>query len=106
MTVNLKTFFRFLSPPNVTVVSGGAASQRVQHTPVSVFLPALLSPDDKGRVDDSEPFPIPYERMTASLSADACPQIASNGATVAPGGKRAQQSVLVAVWKYPTPPHF
>lgn len=58
VTVHLKILLLFV-PPNVTVGSGGAANQRVQHTPVSVFLPALPSFDDKGRVDDSKPFLFP-----------------------------------------------
>lgn len=71
VTVNLKILSLFV-PPNVTAGTGGAASRRVQRTPVSVFLPALLPFDDRGRADDSESFTIPEERATASLAADDC----------------------------------
>lgn len=58
VTAHLQILLVFV-PPNVTVGSGGAASGRVQRTPVSVFLPALLSFDDKARADDSKPFLFP-----------------------------------------------
>lgn len=47
VTVNLKILLLFV-PLNVTVGSRGAANQRVQHTPVTDFLLALLSFDDEG----------------------------------------------------------
>lgn len=62
VTGSLKILLLFV-PPNVTVGSEGAASQRVQHTPVSVFLPELLSDDSKLffslRADDSKLFTDP-----------------------------------------------
>ena len=61
VTVNLKILLLFV-PRNVTDGSGGAASQRVQRTPVSVFLPVRLSFDDKRRAGDSKPLLFPESR--------------------------------------------
>ena len=84
MTVNVEMISLSVAP-NVTVGSGGAA--RVQHTPVSVFLPALLSFHDKRSHEKTAEASL-FSSEDSILSADACSQ------TLVPKGKA---TVLVAM---------
>lgn len=83
---------------NVTFGSEEAENQGVQHTPVSAFLPALLSFNDNKKASDGEPFVIPKRTRQPAFQQM---HVRRPLQPVQPPLVEGTRTVLVTLWKLP-----